>query len=114
MKENLQPGMHPDADELSIFAEGAANAREREQMIAHLAECANCRSVVFLLQGTAEPEPAVSGSRWEWPWRRWLTPAGLTAAALACGLATVVYVRAHREKSPAAGQPPRFETKEPS
>lgn len=113
MNENLHLGMHPDADELSTFVEGAANARERQQMLAHLAECAKCRSIVFLLQGAAEPEPAVSGSRWEWPWRRWLTPAGLAAAALACGLATVVYLRAHRETPPAAGQNAQLQRPQP-
>ncbi len=113
MKENFQPGIHPDADQLSIFAEGAANAHERERMLAHLAECAECRSVVFLMQGTAEPEPAVVEAVRDWPWRRWLIPAGL-AAALACGLATVAYVVAHREAAPAPSQNAQLQKPEPS
>jgi Carboxypeptidase regulatory-like domain len=110
LKENFQPGTHPDADQLSIFAEGAANAHERERMMVHLAECAECRSVVFLMQGPAEPEPAMAGAAREWPWRRWLVPAGLAAAALACGLATIAYVRVHRQTPEAAGENAELQT----
>lgn len=94
MKEILQPGMHPDADLLSAFAEGAANALEREQMLAHLAGCAECREVVFLMQGQEETEApaAKAAERRRWTW---LMPAGLAGAALACGLAMVAYVRTH-------------------
>jgi hypothetical protein len=89
--------MHPDADKLSVFVEGAATANEQERMLAHLADCAECRKAVFLMQPheetqavTATPAPAK-----EWIWRR-LLPVGLPAAALACGLiAMLVYIRPH-------------------
>lgn len=94
MNQNLQSGMHPDADQLSIFMEGAATGRERERMLAHLAECAECRDAVFLMQRPAEtPAPAREASK-EWVWQRLFLPVGLAGAVLACGLAAVlVYVR---------------------
>lgn len=95
MNDILQPGMHPDADELSTFAEGAAGAQEREAMLAHLADCAQCRSVVFLMQRKEETPIPVAGAAKRWTWR-WMMPAGLAGAALACGLAAVVYLRTHR------------------
>ena len=95
MKANFQPGIHPDADQLSVFVEGAASSHEHERMLAHLAECAECRKAVFVMQTQEEtqaPKPeAVKG----WMWRR-LLPVALPAAALACAvIALVVYLRPH-------------------
>lgn len=97
MNQNLQPGLHPDADQLSVFVEGAATERERERMLAHLAECEECRDAVFLMRGPeGTPDFQESAPR-EWNWRRWLLPAGLAAAALACGLTVIlVHVSSHR------------------
>jgi hypothetical protein len=95
VKANFQPGIHPDADQLSVFVEGAASSHEHQRMLAHLAECAECRKAVFLMQPKEEaqaprPEP-VKG----WTWRR-LLPMALPAAALACAvIALVVYLRPH-------------------
>lgn len=94
MKANFQPGIHPDADQLSVFVEGAASSQEHERMLAHLAECAECRKAVFLMQPheeTQAPRPeAVKG----WIWR--LLPVALPATALACAMiALVVYLRPH-------------------
>lgn len=95
MKANFQPGIHPDADQLSVFVEGAASPHEEERMLAHLAECVECRKAVFLMQPHEEaraprPEP-VKG----WTWRR-LFPVAVPAAALACAvIVLVVYLRPH-------------------
>lgn len=95
MSRNLQPGIHPDADQLSVFVEGAATAREQEKMLAHLAECAECRKAVFLMQPHQEPQRVTATPEKGWIWR-WLVPVGLPAAALACGLiAVLVYIRPH-------------------
>lgn len=94
MNQSFQSGMHPDADQLCIFVEGAATGRERERMLAHLAECAECRDAVFLMQRPAEAPPAEKEVSKEWVWQRWLLPVGLAGAVLACVLAAVlVYVR---------------------
>jgi hypothetical protein len=95
MNRTFQPGIHPDADQLSVFVEGAATAREQERLLAHLAECAECRKAVFLMQPHEETQRAVATPEKGWMWR-WLVPVGLPAAALACGLiAVLVYIRPH-------------------
>ena len=95
MNRNLQPGIHPDADQFSVFVEGAATAREQEKMLSHLAECAECRKAVFLMQPHEEPQRVTATREKGWMWR-WLVPVGLPAAALACGLiAVLVYIRPH-------------------
>ncbi len=98
MSRNLQPGIHPDADQLSVFVEGAATAREQERMLAHLAECGECRKTVFLMQPheTDQPFAITPERRWAWRgWtRRWMVPVGVSAAALACALIAVrIYIR---------------------
>ena len=100
MSRNLQPGIHPDADQLSVFVEGAATAREQERMLAHLAECGECRKAVFLMQPHEEQQPAAITPEKRWAWRgwtwRWLVPVGVPAAALACALiAVLIYIRPH-------------------
>jgi hypothetical protein len=93
LNRNLQPGIHPDADQLSVFVEGAATAREKERMLAHLADCAECRKTVFLMQPREESQAAPATPAKEWVWR-WLVPIGLPAAALACVLiAMLIYIR---------------------
>jgi Carboxypeptidase regulatory-like domain/Putative zinc-finger len=100
LSRNLQPAIHPDADQLSVFVEGAATAREQEKMLAHLAECAECRKAVFLMQPHAEPQAAAITPEKRWAWRgwtwRWLVPVGVPAAALSCALiAVLIYIRPH-------------------
>jgi len=100
LNRNLQPGIHPDADKLSVFIEGAATAREQEWMLAHLAECAECRKAVFLMQPHEEIERATAAPVKGWVWRR-LVPVGLPAAAIACGLIAVfIYIRPHAAAPP--------------
>jgi Carboxypeptidase regulatory-like domain/Putative zinc-finger len=86
---NFQLGIHPDADQLSVFVEGAATSREHERMLAHLAECAECRKAVFFMQPQEEMQAVgrqpVKGGIWGR-----LLPVGLPAAALACGLVAVM------------------------
>jgi hypothetical protein len=100
--------MHPNADQLSTFVEGAASAHEREQMLAHLAECAECRRVVFLMRRLEETPPPEAQTARGWTWR-WLVPVGLAGSALACGLAIVVYVRMHRGAGEIEGQNARVQ-----
>ena len=100
MSEQLHPGLHPDADALNAFIEGALPEHERLRCLAHLAECPRCREVVFLAQGSP---PALAVSRPVRPWRHWfaLAPA-LAAAAVACiaVLAVWLYSR-HTLEAPA-------------
>jgi hypothetical protein len=118
VNRNLQLGVHPDADKISVFVEGAATAREKEKMLAHLAECAECRKAVFLMQPREEPQRVTATPERGWMWR-WLVPVGLPAAALACGLiAVLVYIRPHGvSKTPqqmASIRPPETERPGPT
>jgi hypothetical protein len=85
VNRNFQLGIHPDADQLSLFVEGVTTSRERERMLAHLAECAECRQAVFFMQPQEETQRAARTPVKGWIWGR-LLPVGLPAAALACGL----------------------------
>jgi hypothetical protein len=89
-------GAHPDADLLAAFAEQSLSPQERQQVVAHLAVCADCRQVVALAFPAAEhPEPARSAEdslAWhEWWVFRW---AGL-AAALTVIMVAVYLARPH-------------------
>lgn len=84
---------HLDADLLTAFAEQALPARERDQVLAHLAKCADCRKVTALAgAAVAEPElvsatvagkPVAGRARGFWSLRplRW-TAAAATAAVV--------------------------------
>jgi hypothetical protein len=47
-------GMHPDADQLSALTERALPAHEREEVLAHLAICRDCRETVAMALPPAE------------------------------------------------------------
>lgn len=54
-------GPHPDAEVLSAFAEKALPEVEREAVLQHLSECANCRDVIFLsLPESVEAQPVLA------------------------------------------------------
>jgi hypothetical protein len=54
-------GPHPGADTLAAFAENALGRPARQQTVAHLAECADCREVLYLAQpDSAATQPAVA------------------------------------------------------
>lgn len=93
MSEGRHPGPHPDADRLSAFIEGALTEQERQESLAHLAECAECRSIVFLAQEVV-PAPMLQPSTLS-VWRRWLPPLSLAAAAAACCLVITLWIRPH-------------------
>jgi hypothetical protein len=93
VNQKLHSGPHPDADQLSIFVEGADAPRERERMLAHLAECQECRDVVFLMRRPVETASVASEVSKGWVWQRWLLPAGLAGAALAGLALLLIYLR---------------------
>jgi hypothetical protein len=93
MNKRLQFGQHPDADQISAFVDHALPAHEREDILAHLAECADCRETVALLLPAIENAPAATAAvkkpgSWTWGMRRLLWPA---AAALTVVLLVVHY-----------------------
>jgi hypothetical protein len=56
---NAEAAGHPDADQLSAFAEQALPAHERELTLRHLAECAHCREIVALSLPDEDELPVV-------------------------------------------------------
>lgn len=97
---------HPSADLLNGYVEQSLNAGEKEQVVNHLAACADCREVVFLASTAVEqpalvaaaamvarPEPPRSKMWWKW---------AIPAVAVAVIVGGVV-IRADRER-PASTQ----------
>lgn len=97
MTPTTQSGMHPDAGSLTAFVEQQLPATERDQVLAHMANCSRCREVVFLAQRAAAeeiPEIAVvpaptppKGGRswfasWHWTWVPIAAIAGLVGVAV--------------------------------
>jgi hypothetical protein len=68
MSELLQTGQHPDADQLSAFIEHALPAHEHESVLAHLAICPDCRSVVTVSMPPVEQLPEVQPKPVRRPW----------------------------------------------
>jgi hypothetical protein len=66
---------HPDADLLTAFSEQALTAREREQVLTHLAVCPTCREVVSLAGSQVSelplPQAETQPAFWKWPVLRW-------------------------------------------
>jgi hypothetical protein len=84
MSERLHSGVHPDPDGLNAFVEGALPEHERVECLAHLAECVQCREVVFLAQKAAEIEEPVAVP--EAPvsfWQRLLRPMAVVSVVAA-------------------------------
>lgn len=107
MIQNPQLGGHLDADQLSMFVDGKASSHERERILKHLVQCQECRKVIFLMQGQAEPESTASIAKEKWPWRRWVMPLGLAGAVLASSLVWAVYVQTHHAREIATLNAPR-------
>jgi hypothetical protein len=105
MSEILQAGQHPDADQLNAFVEHTLPAHERQQTLAHLANCPACRQIVALSLPPADASPVlqpVVSHRW---FNRWHTAwAGIPAFAAL--ILVILFVRngerrVHQESVPA-------------
>jgi hypothetical protein len=97
MNDLLQPGQHPDADQLSAFAEHALPPHERQEMLAHLAACPDCRALIYLAQQadpieTTLPQAVTTGrpmfAGWFSGWRL-----AVPTAAIACLILLSFYLR---------------------
>ena len=92
------PEDHLDADELNAYAENALPAAARARYTVHLAECANCRSLVAQLSSSAGVVAATDSAAVPEPsgFRKFLaslfTPMVLRYAAPALGLIVVATI----------------------
>jgi hypothetical protein len=95
MSEHLQSGHHPDADQLSAFVEHALPAHEREETLAHLAVCPDCRSIVALslppVEESLTPHPEPMRKPWFSGWK--LTWPAAAVAALVAVIVAGVQIR---------------------
>lgn len=86
-------GMHPDPNLISAFVENSLSPDSRAQILQHLAQCPDCREVVFLStpdQAATLPVAASAPSLWlTWPVLRW-------GAAVAAVVVVVAAVTLHR------------------
>jgi hypothetical protein len=89
-----QHEMHPDAETLSAFIEQALNAKERGEVLAHLAVCGRCRQVVALAREAAGAEVAAARHEAVRPraWWRNRTLALVPAAAFAATAVIAFYI----------------------
>ena len=95
----MPSGDHPDADLLTAFSEGTLLPRERETVLAHAADCVECRRVLNLAAGAALASPqaeAVRAANPKWNVRRIWIPTFAAAAALL--LVAIVLIRNTPEK----------------
>ncbi|MBI2679042.1 MAG: zf-HC2 domain-containing protein [Candidatus Koribacter versatilis] len=99
-------GPHPDADLLTAFRERSLAAGEREQVLAHLATCADCREIVALASPdqTEEVEALAPGTAkprgLPWPVLRW----GAVATAVAVVAVAVIIEAPKRTAENAAAR----------
>src|SRR5512146_526633 len=86
------PESHPDANLIAAFMENALTARERDEMLQHLAVCAPCRAIA----GFALPEPEATlpapRTAEQRQWARWTMLRWATLAASAVVIAIAVLV----------------------
>jgi Carboxypeptidase regulatory-like domain len=119
MSEILQPGHHPDADQLSAFMEHALPAHEYQQTLAHLADCPQCRSVVALSLPPVDESPILQAKEVRRSWFRGWNLAWSTAAVACAALAVffVVHIHqtvAHRPSASTAAQMAESHTPAPA
>jgi hypothetical protein len=99
LRATAKPGVHPDPDLLTAFAEKSLGQHERSQVLQHLAQCGDCRSVIALALPEAEQAFATAPlkSTWiSWPVLRW----GALAACVVV-VSAAVTLRFERRQSTA-------------
>ena len=93
-QKSTTAGIHPDPNLISAFAENSLADDSRDQVLLHLAQCGDCREVVFLSapeQAATLPAAASAPSRWlTWPVLRW-------GAAVAAVVVVVAAVSLHHQ-----------------
>jgi Photosynthesis system II assembly factor YCF48 len=108
---------HPPIDLLSAFSERALGRSDYLPMLEHLAQCADCREIVFLAAPESIPAQeyaALASNRWiSWPVLRWASVAACSVIVVAAMRLHPGYRALHPEVNPAVRQSqPTFESKQ--
>jgi Putative zinc-finger len=98
LTHSAQAGPHPDFDLLAAFSEGSLSLRERQQIFAHLAACADCRELLSTAAAVNENPAAASRpflvkSPARPPVKEWLPWAAVAACVLVASGAGLVYMQ---------------------
>jgi Putative zinc-finger len=111
LARSQRAGAHLDADLLAAFGEDALLPRERQEVLAHLAACAECREVLSLANA-ARPEEAAEVNPQIMPrparplWWGWLPWAATAVVILAIGGTLLLHRRGPVETATIAAPPP--------
>jgi hypothetical protein len=97
MSEYPQSGLHPDPDTLNAFVEGVLPEHERLACLAHFADCATCREVVYLTQEPEAPPPDLPVERTAW-WKHVRKPAWALSAVAVTGIVALSIALYRMEK----------------
>jgi hypothetical protein len=93
LAQSQKPDLHPDADQLTAFAENTLLDRERHGILEHLAVCPSCRATLQA-STAAELEPAFLPQQQpvHTPFRTWFPGLAVATAVLAiAGSASLLY-----------------------
>jgi len=91
---------HPDANLLAAFSEQALAGTEREQVLAHLAQCADCREIVALSAPEAAPPQTAYVPRGWFGMRPEFMRWAVVGASAVVVVAAVLLVRPELERAP--------------
>ncbi len=89
---------HPSADLLNGYAEHSLTSGEQKIVMEHLANCAECRDIVFLASEAREEEVGViapAPAARQWRWMSWAAPA--TAVVVVASVMVLEYPRKQSE-----------------
>ena len=100
-KQDDAARVHPDADTLTAFSEQLLPAAERQQVVTHLAACADCRDIVALSRpelAIPETQPVFTPAAVPF-WRRFFKPAFGLGGAVAVMAVVAILVLQHPQQS---------------
>ncbi len=93
-------GPHPDADQLTAFAENTLLDRERTTILAHLAACESCRATLQFAASEPEPASLPQPRPTRPPLRAWLPGVAIAASILAITGSSILLYHATRTDIP--------------
>ncbi len=104
LAQSSHASAHPDADQLTAFAENTLLPGERSGILAHLATCPSCREILRTAAAAAEPEsasiarPQLQPARS--PLRAWLPGMAIAASLIALAGSALLLYHATRSNVP--------------